>query len=65
MLYTIRWLAWVPGKDRQVGLDLVGGNILPSDELFVYKPSTTTVTKTADIVRERLRFTYRFDTEVN
>ena len=65
MMYTIRWAAWIPGKDKQVALKFMGGNVLPSDELFVYKPSTSVVTNTAEVIQERLRFTYRFDTEVN
>lgn len=42
-----------------------GGDVLPSDELFVYKPTTTISHNVADIIQETLRFNYRFDTEVN
>lgn len=41
-----------------------GGEILPSDELFVYKPSKTVLNNAPDIIQETLRFNYRFDTEV-
>ncbi|CAF4479437.1 unnamed protein product, partial [Rotaria sp. Silwood2] len=61
--FTIRWTAWFPGKDKQVALIMSGGEILPSDELFVYKPSTTILLNAPDIVQETLRFNYRFDTE--
>ncbi|CAM4766790.1 unnamed protein product [Rotaria magnacalcarata] len=61
--FTIRWSAWFPGKDKQVALIMRGGEILPSDELFVYKPSTTILHNAPDIVQETLRFNYRFDTE--
>lgn len=62
--FTIRWVAWMPGKDKQVALIMSGGEVLLSDELFVYKPSKTIQLNTADIVRETLRFDYRFDNEV-
>jgi len=65
LTYTIRWSAWTPGKDKQVALTMSGGEILPSDELFVYKPSTTVLNNTPDVVQEKLRFNYRFDTDVN
>lgn len=65
LTYTIRWSAWTPGKDKQVALTMCGGEILPSDELFVYKPSTTVLNNTPDVVQENLRFNYRFDTDVN
>ncbi|CAF0762294.1 unnamed protein product [Rotaria sordida] len=61
--FIIRWSAWFPGKDKQVALIMSGGEILSSDELFVYKPSTTILLNTPDIVQETLRFNYRFDTE--
>ncbi len=64
MTFTIRWTAWFPGKDKQVALIMSGGEILPSDELFVYKQSKTVLNNTPDIVQETLRFNYRFDTEV-
>ena len=41
-----------------------GGEILPSDELFVYKPSKTVLHNAPDVVQETLRFYYRFDTDV-
>jgi hypothetical protein len=41
-----------------------GGEILPSDELFIYKPSKTILHNAPDLVQETLRFNYRFDTEV-
>jgi hypothetical protein len=41
-----------------------GGEILPSDELFIYKPSKTVLHNAPDLVQETLRFNYRFDTEV-
>jgi hypothetical protein len=43
---------------------MCGGEILPSDELFVYKPSKTVLHNTPDVVQETLRFNYRFDTDV-
>lgn len=43
---------------------MYGGETLPSDELFVYKPSKTVLHNTPDIIQETLRFNYRFDTEV-
>ncbi|CAF1495816.1 unnamed protein product [Adineta ricciae] len=61
--FTIRWAAWLPGKDKQVALVMYGGETLPSDELFVYKPSKTVLHNTPDIIQETLRFNYRFDTE--
>ncbi|CAF3451554.1 unnamed protein product [Rotaria sp. Silwood1] len=61
--FAIRWVAWFPGKDKQVALTMFGGEILPSDELFVYKPSTTILLNAPDVVQEILRFNYRFDTE--
>lgn len=64
VLFTIRWIAWFPGKDKQVALIMYGGETLPSDELFVYKPSKTVLHDSPDPVQETLRFNYRFDTEV-
>ncbi|CAF1455211.1 unnamed protein product [Adineta steineri] len=61
--FTIRWSAWFPGKDKQVSLIMYGGETLPSDELFVYKPSKTVLHNAPDIVQETLRFNYRFDNE--
>ncbi|CAF0912061.1 unnamed protein product [Rotaria sp. Silwood1] len=61
--FAIRWVGWFPGKDKQVALTMFGGEILPSDELFVYKPSTTILLNAPDVVQEILRFNYRFDTE--
>ena len=41
-----------------------GGEVLPTDELFVYKPSKTVLNNTPAVVQETLRFNYRFDTDV-
>ncbi len=64
LTYTIRWAAWFPGKDKQVALIMSGGEMLPTDELFVYKPSKTVLNNTPAVVQETLRFNYRFDTDV-
>ena len=41
-----------------------GGDILPSDELFVYKPSKAILANGSEMTQEKLTFNYRFDTEV-
>ncbi|CAF0829530.1 unnamed protein product, partial [Didymodactylos carnosus] len=60
--FTIRWAVWFPGKDKQVSLNFNGGQVLLTDELFVYKPSKT-ILNSPDIIRETLKFDYRFDDE--
>ena len=41
-----------------------GGDILPSDELFVYKPSKAILANGSEMTQEKLSFNYRFDNEV-
>ncbi|CAF4291973.1 unnamed protein product, partial [Didymodactylos carnosus] len=60
--FVVRWTVWFPGKDKQVALNLYGGQVLLTDEVFVYKPSKT-VLNSSEVLRETLKFDYRFDDE--